>query len=130
MAKEEVGLREQLEQMRRVLAAHGIRVPGATDEVAEPVDRVAHGSAEHARMLGLVETGAGGADGFVTFTSERTGKAYRLEDELGIMRYYPGVDPKAAALVVLRQKVNELEMAPSVPADAPVLWRPADMPIE
>ena len=50
---------------------------------------------------------------------------FRMEDEVGAIQHYPGIAPKEAIALVLQQKVNELELAPTVPEDAPAMFRPA-----
>jgi hypothetical protein len=118
-------LAAQVEALTAVLKAHGI-TPSVQREGAPRPDYIAHGSLEHAAFLGLVEVKEGDKTiTLVTYTSPRTGRTFRLEDEMGAIRYYPGIDPEKAALLVLQQKINELEIAPSVPKDAPPAFRPA-----
>jgi hypothetical protein len=119
-------LAAQVEQMRRVLESHGIRPPAQPVAQADRADYIAHGSAQHAAFLGLVEVGKGDETiTLATYTSPRTGRTFRLEDELGAVRFYPSIDPQKAMLLVLQQKVNELEMPVQVPDDAPEMFRPA-----
>lgn len=114
---------QRLARVEEILARHGISLePERTEEQA---DYIAHGSPQHAAFLGLVEAKKDDNGDFVTFTSPK-GKTYRLNDELGIVRHYPGIDPEKAARIVLRQLVGELENAPTVPDDAPPMWRPRD----
>jgi len=127
MTKQLDELAAQVEALKSLLAQHGIQQPARS--VARPEERpdyIAHGSPEHARFLGLVEVGEGDKTVCLArFTSPRTGRVFRLEDELGAVRYYPNVDPEKAALLVLQQKVNELETVPEVPESAPAPFRPA-----
>ena len=119
-------LAAQVEELKRALKAAGIEQPAPIIGQAERADYIAHGSPRHAAFLGLVEVGP--EDKTVTlrtFTSPRTGRTFRLEDELGAIRYYPGIDPEKAILLVLQQKVNELEMPVTVPEDAPLPFKPA-----
>lgn len=119
-------LTAQVEQLTALLAAHGIVPPAEAVPVEERPDYMAHGSVEHAQFLGLVEVRkSDDTETIATFTSTRTGKTYRLEDELGAIRHYPGIDPDKAIRLVLQQKLNELEIKPTVPEDAPPMFRPA-----
>jgi hypothetical protein len=114
--------------VRQALASLGIVLPSQPASDQDHPSYVAFGSPEHAQFLGLVSVNEGDdTTGFVTYTSQATGKTYRLEDELGVLAHYPSTDPAKAALVVLRQKVNVLESGkPEVPANAPKLWEPVD----
>lgn len=120
-------LTAQVEELRAVLKQHGIETAQyrSLDPTERP-DYIPHGSAAHASFLGLVEV----ADDDNTvclaqYTSPRTERTFRLEDEMGAIRHYPGIDPEKAVRLVLQQKVNELESIPEVPADAPPMFRPA-----
>lgn len=125
MAKVEE-LAAQLEALERLLRAHGISLPAERGEVVRQADYIAHGSAEHAGFLGLVEVPEGDKfECLARYTSQKTGRTFRLEDEMGAIRHYPGIDPAKAVLLVLQQKVNELETKPEVPADAPPPFKPA-----
>jgi hypothetical protein len=126
MVKESEQLERKVERLEKLLEQFGIRAP--VDETApqERPDYVAHGSPQHAALLGLVEVGKDDDTvTLVTYTSPRTKRVFRLEDEMGAVRHYPGIDPEKAALLVLQQKVNELEVKPGVPDDAPAPFRPA-----
>jgi hypothetical protein len=120
-------LTTQVEELKALLAQHGIRQSAAT--TVRPEDRpdyIAHGSDKHAAFLGLAKVEPGDDAYHLTeFTSPRTGITYRLEDEMGAVRHYPHIDPEKAIKLVLQQKVNELEITPEVPADAPPMFRPA-----
>ena len=120
-------LTAQVEELRAVLKKHGIET--AQYRALPPTERpdyIPHGSAEHAAFLGLVEvTDDDKTVSLTQYTSPRTNRTFRLEDEMGAIRHYPGIDPEKAALLVLQQKVNELEDVPEVPADAPPMFRPA-----
>lgn len=122
-------LQAQIEELRRVLAQHGITdvVQPALDP-AERADYIAFGSPEHAAFLGLVEVedvDKAEADGRIVHTSPRTGKNYRLEDQVTPFMHYP--DPMQVARLVLQQKVSSFEAPPpEPPPDAPDIWRPVD----
>ena len=89
-------------------------------------DYIPHGSTAHATFLGLViMTEDDTAYHLVEFISPRTGTKYRLEDEMGAVRHYPNIDPEKALMLVLQQKVNELEILPTPPKDAPPMFTPA-----
>jgi len=116
-------LTEKVEQLERILAQRGIKAPVVQAEHGP--DYIAHGSEKHAAFLGLVEVKEGDKTiTLTTFASPRTGRIFRLEDELGAVANYPGIDPEKAMKLVLQQKVNELEIAPTVPADAPPPFEP------
>ena len=119
-------LTAQLEQLRTLLAQYGIeQAPGIVPMEDRP-DYIPHGSAAHATFLGLViMTEEDTAYHLVEFTSPRTNVAYRLEDEMGAIRHYPNIDPEKAIMLVLQQKVNELEILPTAPKDAPPMFQPA-----
>jgi hypothetical protein len=116
----------QIEQLKALLARHGIRDEEAPAPMQDRPDYIPHGSERHATFLGLViMTDGDEAYHLVEFTSPRTGKKYRLEDEMGAIRHYPGIDPEKAIMLVLQQKVNELEILPTAPVDAPPMFTPA-----
>ena len=118
-------LATQVEELRRVLKAHGIQQPAEAIPAGNRPDYIAHGSPEHARFLGLVEVGEDDKTiTLATYASPRTRRTFRLEDELGAIRHYPGIDPPKAIGLVLQQKVNELETKPEVPKDAPPMFKP------
>jgi len=112
--------------MRDLLERAGIRMPAPDQE--HSADYMEHGSPQHAAMIGLLiveDVDAAKVDGYTVYVSPRTGTAYRLEDEIAALRFYPGVDPVEARRTVLRQKVNGLESGkPQVPKDAPPMWQP------
>ena len=114
--------------VREALAQLGIQLPGVAQQDEEQLNYIGFGSDEHRAFLGLAIVDENDdPTGFVTYTSKETDVTYRLEDELGVVSHYPGVDPDKAALMVLRQKVNELEGGePKAPANAPGLWQPVD----
>lgn len=119
-------LTEQINELKALLAAHGIvqQEPGLP---TGQTDYIAFGSDEHRQFLGLVLVKEGdNAEGYNTFISPyNSDNVYRLEDELGVVNLYPGVDPETAAILMLRMKINELEGgAPEVPENAPSLWQP------
>ncbi len=119
-------LREQVEALQSILAAHGL-VPPTPVNPTGSADYIAHGSPDHATHLGLIEVGDGEEDAdFITFKSRETGKTYRLEDEITGFVQYP--NPEKAARLVLRQKIGSFESGPpQVPPGAPPLWQPRDM---
>lgn len=126
MTKETDALRAQLEQLTALLDAHGIRPAPVATKTTERADYIEHGSDKHATFLGLVESGEDDETiALAKYTSPRTGRTWRMEDEISAMRHYPGIDPEKAVALVLQQKVNELENAPGVPKDAPPMFRPA-----
>lgn len=119
-------LQAQLDEMRQLLAAYGIRAPATgADGPGKRPDHITFGSPEHAVSLGLVILGEGEeAEGRMTYASRETGRVYCLEDEVTAFMHFP--DPKQVAKLTLRQKVAEFEAgSPPVPANAPPLWQPA-----
>ena len=121
-------LSEQVKELRDLLASHGIVMPGERNQPEMRTDYIAFGSDEHRQFLGLVVVDDGDdPTGYTTYKSQSSGITYRLEDEIGAVYHYPGMDPEKAALIVLRQKINELEGGvPEPPANAPSLWQPVD----
>ena len=125
-------LQETVAFLTNTLKAAGL-MPKPVSEHAP--DYVAYGSPRHAALLGLVEVkeqdlAQAQKDKYVLYASPKTGKTYRLEDEIVVMQLYPGVDPEKAATVVLRQKVNGLESgAPKVPDNAPPMFNPGNLPV-
>jgi len=116
-------LEKQVEQLTQLLAAHGIQEPSPVPSPEDSPDYIPHGSDAHAAFLGLVEVD-GDEDDYVILKSAKTGRVWRLLDEIEAMRHFPGIDPQKAAMSLLRQKVGELDTAPGPPPDAPGLWRP------
>jgi len=118
---------EQIKELKALLEAHGIVAPGQR-KLEKRADFMAFGSDEHRRFLGLVivdETDD--PTGYTVYKSQESGITYRLEDEIGVVSLYPAMDPDKAAVIVLRQKINELEGGPPpVPDNAPSLWQPVD----
>jgi hypothetical protein len=126
MAKreDEIGaLRDELAGLRQLLAQHGIILPEATVEPRQRPDYIEPGSPAHAVFLGLVSVPDDASEeslrGYTTYVSEKTGVRWRLEDEIGAVAHYPGVDPDKAAILVLRQKINSLESGPPQVQNAP-----------
>lgn len=118
-------LEQQVRELQRILQLRGITTPDLAEEGPKP-DHVEFGSARHAALLGLVEV-ADGEDvkGLTTYVSPESKRTFRLVDENEPLRAYPAMDPDKSTLILLRQKVNELESgAPPVPASAPEMWRP------
>jgi hypothetical protein len=124
-------LEARVRELEQLLGAQGIRVTGgATVEEGPRPDFVGFGSPQHAALLGLVEVAEGDdvAD-YVTYTSPASGTTYRLADEYEPVRTFPAMDPEKSARVILRQKIGSLESGePPVPAHAPEMWQPRDMP--
>ena len=115
--------------LQRTLEANGIRAPLPPVQRGEDrADYIAFGSDAHAAFLGLVEvTDEAQAGDFLSYKSEKSGKVWRLEDEVTPFMTFP--DPRQVAALVLRQKVSTLEAGPPpVPASAPPMWQPADEP--
>jgi len=123
-------LEQQLAELTRLLASHGIAAPEGREPEGPRPDYVPFGSPQHAALLGLVEVAKDeDTEGLATFTSPTSNRVFRLVDENEPLRAYPAMDPDKSAKIVLRQKVNELEGgAPPVPDGAPPMWRPADIP--
>jgi len=121
-------LEQRVQQLEALLARAGIAA--AVPLSAEPEDRpdyIAFGSQEHATFLGLVllEDGEQPPQGQTHVLAGKEGQLYCLEDELGAMRFYPGLALGEVAPVVLRQKINCLEGGPPpIPANAPDMWTP------
>ena len=116
-------LEQKLRALEAMLASYGIEAEATSvKKVEDRADFIPHGSDGHVAFLGLVPAEPGDED-HITFTSPRTGKTYRLEDE--IMQFMNFHDPAKAAQMTLQQKVNELELVPEVPEDAKPMWRPA-----
>lgn len=117
-------LQQQINGLTALLAQAGITLPQQRSE--HRPDYIPHGSAQHAVFLGLVEVedeAEAKAEGYTVYASKQTGKAYRLDDEIGAVSHYPGTDPDKAVLLVLRQKVGSLESGvPQAPAGAPPMF--------
>lgn len=111
--------------MQDLLRQHGIVGPREPGEPVTQTDYIEHGSPEHAAFLGLVPVNGDERDKLFThYTSQKTGNVYRLEDELAAAAMYSALDTDKAIMLVLRQKVNELENKPEVPADALPMFQP------
>ena len=119
-------LEQRIKQLEAVLAQVGLAAEQASTLPEDRADYIAHGSPEHAAFIGLILIDdPEEADGRNVYTSRTTNQMYVLEDEIGILRYYPGIDPDKAANVVLRQKVSAFEAGvPPIPDRAPDMWRP------
>ena len=121
-------LKNELEQLKaQVAQAMGITTPPSGDP-KDRADYIEHGSPAHAQFLGLVLVdGEDDPTGYVVYKSRDTGNTWRLVDEIEVLTHYPGVDPDKAALMVLRQKIGELEAGkPEAPTNAPSTWQPVD----
>jgi len=123
-------LQEQVGRLTAILAQAGITPRLPASEHAP--DYIEHGSAKHAVFMGLMEVddvAQAARDGYTVYKSPRTGKNWRLEDEIKATQLVPGVDPTKAILLVLRQKVTSLESGkPTAPPNAPEMalgevWR-------
>lgn len=125
-------LQAQIDQLTNVVRQlGGGHLLQDEQESGPPPGFIEHGSPEHATFLGLIEVSPDDIervveqDKTIVYKSHATGTYYRLQDEIGLLRHYPGIDPEKAALIVLRQKVGVLESGkPEAPKNAPSLWRP------
>ena len=122
-------LQAQIDALTKRLAQMGITLPAETAERPEDrADYIEFGSPEHAAFLGLIEVedvDKADADGHIVHTSPKTGRVYRLEDQVTPFMHYP--DPLQVAQLVLQQKVSSFESGPpQVPEDAPPMWQPVD----
>jgi len=118
-------LETRVKQLEAALRRLGVPMPREPGDKPNP-DFVQHGSAAHAALIGLVDVTdpvQTKKDGHITYTSAKTGKTYRLEDQITPFMNYP--DPGQVANLVLQQKVSAFESGPpSAPKDAPPLWTP------
>lgn len=126
-------LQEQIDQLMDIVErlGGGKFLPQERQDRGPPLDFIEHGSDKHVQFLGLIEVQekdvkqAVEEDHYVIYKSRATGRYFRLQDEIGLLRHYPGIDPEKAALVVLRQKIGSLESGkPRAPENAPSLWVP------
>ena len=121
-------LEVQVRQLQEMLAR--AEITAQAPEITEPSDRpdyIGFGTPEHATFLGLVllEDGQEPPQGQRHILKGTSGQLYCLEDELGAMRFYPGLSLDEVVPVVLRQKINCHEAGvPAPPANAPDMWRP------
>lgn len=119
-------LEARIERLSQLLVQYGIEEPTVVATLpSERGDYVEHGSPEHALFLGLVEVDEE-TNKRVTFTSPRTGRTFALEDEVNPFMQY--AEPRGVAERVLEQKVNVLEIPPTVPTNAPPMWKPMGVP--
>lgn len=121
-------LEAEVAQLKALLASRGIVArPQAERDVTKRADYIPFGSPQHAAFLGLVkvEKDEEHEEAVQVYTSPRTGDMYRLEDP--ITPFMTSHDPGQVAWLVLRQKVNELELVPEVPPDAPLMFVPRDL---
>lgn len=122
-------LEAQVKELQAALAGVLGRevVQTAYDPTAQQPDFIAHGSPEHAALLGLVEVDGASDDDFITYTSLNSKHTFRLEDQVTAFMHF--ADPMQVAKLTLRQKVSELEAGvPPVPDNAPKLWVPTFVP--
>jgi len=123
-------LEAEIQQLRAMLEQLGIAAvqSAPSDDPRDAPDFFDWGSPEHAVFLGLVvlsegETAPMGQQHIIP--GQIPGNVYCLEDELGAMRFYPGLSLDQVVPVVLRQKINSFESgAPKVPDTAPSMWTP------
>lgn len=122
-------LEARIQQLEQMLAQSGLMaasMPLDDDPTMRP-DYIPFGSQEHATFLGLVllDDGEEPPQGQTHILKGKDGQLYCLEDELGSMRFYPGLSLNEVAPVVLRQKINCLEGGPPPISDrAPSMWTP------
>lgn len=111
--------------VREALSKLGFAPPAPSGATVQ-TDHIEFGSDEHREFLGLTLVDKDDdPTGYTTYESKETGNIYRLQDEIGVVNLYPGVDPEKATILVLRQKVNQLEGGPpEVPENAPPMWQP------
>lgn len=116
LAKEVRELRAMVER----LTGTAPRTEGELPPEERP-DYIAHGSDEHAAFLGLREVKK---DADVTpYAEAPNGKYYTLMDKTIF-----GTAVRSEFLqAFLEQRVNELQ-APTVPPEAPPMWRPTEAP--
>lgn len=130
MAKKQTQ-QQQIDALTTLLASHGIRMPASGAPPEHAADYIKIGSDQHRQFLGLVEVNDGDdTEGYKTHKSQHSGKVYRLEDQLGVVNIYPNFDPGTAAIIILKMKINDLEMECADPvADAPPMWDHGDVMI-
>lgn len=125
-------LQREIAELRTMLA-QVIGLP-PVQEPSDPTlrpDFIEFGSSEHAVFLGLVPIDSTEeAEERAVYQSPRTKRLYCLDDEIAAVRFFPGVDPDKAILLLLRQKVNVFESgSPQVPENAPAMWEPTPNPL-
>jgi hypothetical protein len=116
---------KQLEALIEQIAPGAASVP--SDEPTERPDFIDFGSPRHAVHLGLILLDDGESPPMQQriILPGKDGQLYCLEDELGVMRFHPGLTLDEAAPVILRQKIGEYEAGPpQVPDSAPPMWTP------
>ena len=122
-------LEAQVRRLTEMLERAGFAAdaPISTDPADRP-DYIAFGSVEHAGIIGLVvmqEDEEPPRGQTVVLAGKIPGNLYCLEDELGAMRYHPGLSLQEVVPVILRQKIGEFEAGPpQVPENAPPMWTP------
>jgi hypothetical protein len=123
-------LQEQIDQLTETVRLLGGDIHLPQQERGPPPNYIEHGSDRHAQFLGLIEVPkedleqAIETDKYVVYKCRESDRYFRLQDEIGLLRHYPGIDPEKAALVVLRQMVGSLESGkPKPPENAPTLRR-------
>ena len=116
---------KQLEALIEQIAPGAASAP--SDEPTERPDYIEFGTPRHAVHLGLIllEDGERPPMQQRIILPGQDGQLYCLEDELGAMKYHPGLSLDEAVPVILRQKIGEYEAGPpQVPEDAPPIRTP------
>ena len=116
-------------RIARLESAIGRVMPVPVAESDDPTmrpDYIEFGSEEHLAWLGLVRVENATVDNLAGFDTIKGAKGeYRLVDPLG--PYGGSHDPKQAAMIALRGKVDVFEAGPpKVHARAPEMWYPKD----
>ena len=120
-------LEDRVRQLEALLERAGLVAKPRSDKPEDRPDYIEWGSKKHAAFLGLVllEDGQEPLLGQRHILKGKDGQLYCLEDELGSMRFYPGLSLDEVVPVVLRQKINVFESdIPPIPDNAPSMWTP------
>lgn len=121
-------LEDRIAQMEAQLARAGLAVPPRPASDTERADYIPFGSAGHMAYLGLAtvdDIAEAHEAGQTVITSRKTGKTYRLVDEMSAAMMMRPMDPDKAILLVLKGKIDSFESgAPKAPDDAPPLFAP------
>ena len=123
-------LEARIKQLEAMIEQAGFP-PVESAPSGDPRDRpdfIDWGSPEYAVFLGLVVLNEG-EDAPMgqrhILPGKIPGNLYCLEDELGAMRFHPGLGLDEVVPVLLRQKIGTFESgAPQVPDSAPSMWTP------
>ena len=123
-------LEAKIRQLEAAFEQLGL-APIASAPSGDPHDRpdfIEWGSPEHAIFLGLVVLKEGDPAPMGQqhiLPGQIPGNLYCLEDELGALRFHPGLSLDEVVPVLLRQKIGSFESgAPQVPDSAPPMWTP------